>query len=157
MAALVEDILLLSRIESERLAKAPEQIMVKQDIASWVADERVELDIDENLVLESDRKALGYIVSNLVENALKYAPDSKVIVRATTRNDKFLLEVFDEGPGIDHAFRKRIFERFYRPPESTREGTGLGLSIVKNLTQSLGGQCGVKDNTPKGSVFWVEL
>jgi signal transduction histidine kinase len=76
----------------------------------------------------------------LVENALRYAPESPVEVRATARDGLVAIEVADRGPGIPEGERAMIFERFYRGTDRTdSEGSGLGLAIVRRVVERWGG------------------
>jgi len=76
------------------------------------------------------------LTANLVENALTYTPcGGQVTVRCGTRGAEAYLEVEDSGPGIPEAERERVFERFYRLPDSPGEGSGLGLAIVREIAQ----------------------
>jgi signal transduction histidine kinase len=106
-----------------------------------------------------DTQAYTSIVTNLVENALKYGgTEAGVKVKITQEKKKSHLTVSDEGPGISSKEKKKIFGRFYRTGnEETRSsrGTGLGLYIVSNLVHKHGGTIRVTDNTPKGSRFEV--
>ena len=109
----------------------------------------------------ADTTGLSQILQNLLDNAIKYAPeDGHVWVRAMPSNDVVRIEVQDDGPGIEPRHRQRVFERFYRiDPGRSRQlgGTGLGLSIVKHLAERMGGSVGVDAAPERGSLFWVEL
>jgi signal transduction histidine kinase len=111
-----------------------------------VAEECVTIEIDDQLVLLVDPTALRTIVSNLVDNAIKYSdppPEIHVIARRSDDGRYVQLEVRDRGIGISKGDLKRIFQRFYRVPEEavrSRHGTGLGLFVVAALVKSLGGR-----------------
>jgi two-component system sensor histidine kinase CiaH len=109
--------------------------------------------------VHADPAALRSILENLLENATKYAPKGTCIEVEMERGDHgWRLLVRDEGPGVSHADRERIFDRFYRAgQEETREqqGTGLGLYIVKRLAQRSGGHVEVLDRQPRGAIFAV--
>jgi signal transduction histidine kinase len=106
----------------------------------------VTLEIDEQLVLLVDPTALRTIVSNLVDNAIKYSdapPEIRVTAGRSDDNRSIQLEVSDRGIGISKGDLKRIFQRFYRVPEEavrSRHGTGLGLFVVAALVKSVGGR-----------------
>jgi signal transduction histidine kinase len=105
-------------------------------------------------------EAVGMIVSNLVENARKYAParDEPILVRTRWENGRVLLEVLDRGPGVPAAERERIFDAFYRVgSEQTRTttGTGLGLHLVRLHAETCRAEASVVERPGGGSVFRV--
>jgi signal transduction histidine kinase len=105
----------------------------------------VELDVPHDMAVVSDEAALEIVLKNLVDNALKYSPpEGKVYVRAQ-RDDRgrTIVEVRDEGIGIERRHLKRVFNRFFRvqkPEVRQRRGTGLGLFVVSALVRNLGGK-----------------
>jgi two-component system phosphate regulon sensor histidine kinase PhoR len=117
--------------------------------------------LDESLAVLADEEGLHTIVSNLVDNAIKYTPaGGQVEVRLQADVRYVTIEVADTGIGIAEKDQSRIFERFYRVDRArSRElgGTGLGLSIVKHLTQAFGGSVGLQSVPGQGSTFRVQL
>jgi two-component system phosphate regulon sensor histidine kinase PhoR len=113
------------------------------------------------LRLESDQRALEQVLSNLVDNAVKYCPaGASVVVSAEERDGTVRLAVEDTGPGIDEKHLPRLFERFYRVDRGRSRdvgGTGLGLSIVKHLVEAMGGEVTVESHVGRGSTFMVTL
>lgn len=168
---LVEDLLELSRIEAQKLDLRPSAIDVSElidhmlDLYALSASRRgVELasgPCPNGLVLTADRRALEQILSNLVDNAIKYATSRTAVkLSATVRNGEIRIAVADTGPGIAAKHLPRLFERFYRVDRGrSREvgGTGLGLSIVKHLTEALGGHVMVESVPGVGSMFTVQF
>jgi len=126
-------------------------------------DKRTELavDLEPRLAVQGDAEALEQVLVNLLDNAVKYSPESaRVELRGQAVGRVARIEVRDNGPGIEPRHRERIFERFYRvDPGRSRDmgGTGLGLSIVRHLVQQMGGAVGVDPAEPHGAVFWIEL
>lgn len=114
----------------------------------------------DHLVL-GDRSQLEMAVSNLVENAINYSPDSTQVAIVLTCKDKLVeISVTDQGIGIPEKDIERIFERFYRvDPARSRAtgGTGLGLSIVKHVATNHGGDISVWSNEGSGSTFTIRL
>jgi two-component system phosphate regulon sensor histidine kinase PhoR len=108
-----------------------------------------------------DRRAFEQIVTNLVDNAIKYCPPGTRITTRTRRDgDNVRISIEDTGPGIDQRHLPRLFERFYRvDPGRSREqgGTGLGLSIVKHLVEAMGGDVGVDSPFGQGTTFWFTV
>jgi len=111
--------------------------------------------------VRADEEGLRTILSNLIDNAIKYTPDGgRVTVRWNVEGPEGWVEVQDTGIGIGKTHHTRIFERFYRVDKArSRElgGTGLGLSIVKHLTQAFGGSVRVESQPRSGSTFRVTL
>jgi two-component system, OmpR family, phosphate regulon sensor histidine kinase PhoR len=168
---LVEDLLDLSRIESREyhpdlqalpLRAAAEQVVGLLRGKLEQKRQRLTLEVaDEGFVVRADQRALEQVLTNLVENAVKYCPlDSAITVRARLFEDHARVEVVDTGPGIEPRHLARLFERFYRVDGGrSREmgGTGLGLSIVKHLVEAMNGDVGVDSQPGKGSTFWFTL
>jgi len=104
---------------------------------------------------------LRQVLGNLVANALQHTPESaRVTVRVGTLGDHAVLEVADEGPGMEMVDAQQVFERFYRADSSrTRSsgGTGLGLSIVDSLVRAHGGRVTVRTAPGSGCCFRVTL
>ena len=118
--------------------------------------------VPDGLCAYTNREALGHILGNLVENAVKYSNDGGLVtIRAGTREkDRVLVEVIDVGLGIDPSNQDRIFERFYRVDRGRSRaagGTGLGLASVKRLCNAVGASVDVRSRPGKGSVFRVLL
>lgn len=177
LSRLISDLLDISRLESGRFRLQLEPISVFGAVLKVmdVLEEKieakaqeVELDVDLDLLVYADAKALDQILYNLIDNASKYTPkDGLITIRATRDEDTILLkragilvEIVDNGPGLTPEQRTRIFERFYRVDTGRSRdvgGTGLGLAIVKHLATAMHGRVGVKPNSPQGSVFWVRL
>ncbi|MBI5501306.1 MAG: HAMP domain-containing protein [Deltaproteobacteria bacterium] len=164
---LIEDLLDLSRIESQTYR--PDLVSLDlPTVARHVvglfrarADAKhltLALDLPADLpAVRADRRALEQILTNLVDNAVKYCPPAaSVAVRAALDGDKVRIEVADTGAGIEARHLTRLFERFYRvDPGRSRElgGTGLGLSIVKHLVEAMGGTVSVESTPGKGTIF----
>jgi two-component system, OmpR family, phosphate regulon sensor histidine kinase PhoR len=171
MAALVEDLLELSRLESGERPPNYEQVVpaeIAEDVvASFsgvAARKRIALGrIDGHapaVVTDADR--LRRILENLVENAVKYTPEggSVQVTSAPGPAGGARLEVRDDGPGIGTEHLPRIFERFYRVDKArSRElgGTGLGLAIVKHLAEGMGAEVSVESTLGEGSRFVVSI
>jgi two-component system phosphate regulon sensor histidine kinase PhoR len=109
----------------------------------------------------ADEEAVGQIIDNLVDNALKYTPEGgRIRVGWRGEDGQVVLEVQDTGIGIPERDLPRIFERFYRVDKArSRElgGTGLGLSIVKHLAQAMHGSVRATSQLGQGTTFHVHL
>jgi signal transduction histidine kinase len=174
MGLLVEDLLLLARMDQQRpLTFSPVDLAaVAGDAvhdAKAVQPERpISLHLDESLteapVVMGDESRLRQVVGNLVTNALTHTPpDTRVTVtvsQAADDGDVLVLRVADEGPGMDPADAARAFERFYRVDTSrTRSagGTGLGLAIVSSLVAAHGGSVDLATAPGRGASFTIRL
>jgi two-component system phosphate regulon sensor histidine kinase PhoR len=168
---LLEDVLELSRIEARELRLAVEPLdpgPAAQTVLGMFVHQaerkRISLRVDLPPTLgrvAADRSAFEHILSNLVDNAVKYCPEgATVTVRAVPEASMVRITVADTGPGIDRKHLPRLFERFYRVDSGrSREvgGTGLGLSIVKHLVEAMGGSVSVESDLGKGAVFMFTL
>jgi two-component system phosphate regulon sensor histidine kinase PhoR len=171
LQSLIEDLLELSRLESKEFRLKKERVLmpVVASIVMGLFRERAEkkgvrlkVELPSDLPpLSTDQRALEQVVSNLVDNAVKYCPaGSSVTVSAAKSNGAVRVVVSDTGPGIDPKHVPRLFERFYRVDAGrSREigGTGLGLSIVKHLVEAMGGEVTVDSAVGRGSSFSVTL
>jgi two-component system OmpR family sensor kinase len=177
MGLLVEDLLLLARLDQQRpldrrpvdlLALATEAV---NDARAVAPDRRIELQLANGggaggpLVVLGDEDRLRQVIANLMSNALTHTPaGSPIELRAGTRQDDgsshAAIEVVDHGPGLTQEQADRVFERFYRAdPARTRAhgGTGLGLSIVAALVAAHGGTVEVSSVAGQGASFRVLL
>jgi two-component system phosphate regulon sensor histidine kinase PhoR len=170
LARILADLLDLSRLDAGqyRLELAPtsvksvtEQSLTAVETHAQARKVEVVVDVPDQLAVRADAKALDQILVNLIDNGVKYTQaEGHVWIAARELDNTIRIEVRDDGPGISDKHRARVFERFYRAdPSRSREagGTGLGLSIVKHLVESMGGEVGVEPNTPRGSIFWLQL
>lgn len=104
-----------------------------------------------------ERESLISMISNIVENALKYSPDGgTVTVRIAREGPMAVLRVTDQGPGIPPALRERVFDRFFRNPDQTQSGSGLGLAIVRSVLGKHNGRIAL-DTNPQGSGLHVTV
>ncbi|HEX7863830.1 MAG TPA: ATP-binding protein [Variovorax sp.] len=98
------------------------------------------------VLVHGERESLISMVSNLVENAIKYSPDGGIVtVRVGRESSSAVLRVTDQGPGIPPALRERVFDRFFRNPDQTQSGSGLGLAIVRSVLEKHGGRIELAD------------
>jgi two-component system phosphate regulon sensor histidine kinase PhoR len=163
---LIEDLLVISEVESGRVNLSLQPVplrsvtaKVTDDFRAKAAAKRVEL-VNEvpDLSLWSDPGRLEQVLSNLLDNGIKYGQtDSRIFVAAETIEGNMAhISVRDEGPGIPAEALDRIFERFYRVDKARSRdqgGTGLGLSIVKHLVHSHGGKVWATSLPGEGSTF----
>jgi two-component system, OmpR family, sensor kinase len=168
MGLLVDDLLLLARLDQERpLSSAPVDLLtvvadVVHDARAVAPGRRIDLTVDSAPpVVLGDEPRLHQVVQNLVMNALRHTPsDTDVQVRVGSHDRRAVVAVVDHGPGLSAQARQHVFERFYRLDSSrTRDagGSGLGLSIVSALVTAHGGTVTVEETSGGGATFVVEL
>ena len=112
------------------------------------------------LVHNADAERLGSVLVNYLDNAAKYAPEhSSIEVRMSHAADRVRIAVTDHGPGVRPEDRERLFERYYRAPETAGSvgGLGLGLYICRAIAERHGGAAGVDSQPGKGATFWFDL
>jgi two-component system phosphate regulon sensor histidine kinase PhoR len=168
---LVQDLLDLSRIEASEfhlnhesldLARVVDGALNVQREHAAAKGIRITAALPPDLpAVRSDAIALDRVLSNLIDNAIKYCPErAGVAVSARTEEGRVRVTVSDDGPGIEAHHLPRLFERFYRcDPGRSRAmgGTGLGLSIVKHLVEAMGGTVQVESTPGQGSRFSFTL
>ncbi|HZG36249.1 MAG TPA: ATP-binding protein [Gaiellaceae bacterium] len=172
LASIVNDLLLSSHLDSGRLHVAIESCDPRELASGVVESARayvpegvvLELDVPEGLPpVAADRGQLRQVLTNLVDNAIKYSPGGGTVALRVEDGDgagavRFSVE--DRGLGIPSTEHRRIFEKFYRlDPDMTRGigGTGLGLYICRELVRRMDGQIWVESTLGEGSRFVVEL
>ncbi len=166
MAGLVEDLLVLARLDQNR---APATSPVRLDLLAedGVRDARaveparpIEADLIP-ITVAGDEAGLRQVIGNLLANARTHTPPSTpVLVRVTNVEGRAVLEVVDRGPGMTPDVTAQVFERFYRADASrSREagGTGLGLAIVQGIVAGHGGRVSVTSRVGEGTTFMVDL
>jgi len=170
LAEIVNDVLLASHLDSGRLSLNIQSVDATETTAAVVA--AVEARLPENVTLTlvapeqrvpvaADSQQLRQVLTNLVDNAVKYSPDGGPVVVTIAQQERTVRWlVSDRGLGIPVSERRRVFEKFFRlDPNMTRGigGTGLGLYICRELVRRLDGRIWVQSNGGKGSTFVVEL
>jgi two-component system phosphate regulon sensor histidine kinase PhoR len=171
LTLLIDDLLMLSTLDSGnmRLNLQPVSLRVAvqevtDDLKGRAAlrDATLENSVPAGLIAQADPDRLRQVLSNLVDNAIKYGRiEGRVVVSARVLdNHRVELAVKDDGPGIPAEACARIFERFYRGDKArSREqgGTGLGLAIVKHVVQAHGGEVRVESELGAGAMFSFTL
>ena len=170
MGLLVEDLLLLARLDAQRPLEHHQVDLLA--LASDAVHDAQAVDPQRTIRMEvfdgpgipevvGDEARIRQVLSNLLVNALQHTPESAdVIVRVGTDDDDAVIEVADKGPGMSREDAARVFERFYRTDSSRARasgGTGLGLSIVDSLVHAHGGTVTVTTAPGDGCCFRVTL
>jgi signal transduction histidine kinase len=170
---LTEDILDVSRIESHSLKLNKERFNLDDLISSVIDDyrNRIEKDNiavkllyepnnkDNNIFVEADRGRLIQVISNLIDNAIKFTKEGTISIITEEKDSKVVVSVNDTGTGINPEILPRLFSKF--ASKSERGGTGLGLFICKNIVEAHGGKIWIENNNiydgKKGATFTFSL
>jgi PAS domain S-box-containing protein len=165
---LVEDLLVLGRVEHGRLVVETEPIEPRrliERIVAWEIGEHpsvvIGLEVESYLpIVAGEATYVEQVVRNLVDNAAKYSPPgSAVTVSARAEQDGVAIRILDEGSGIAEDSAERLFELFYRDPKDARmaSGSGIGLFVCANLVSAMGGRIWAKRRATTGSEFGFTL
>lgn len=167
---LIEDILLLSSIESKNNLVTENVLLYNvfkevYEMISYIASSK-HIKIyynfeDEKVAIQAYGDYIKQLFLNLIDNAIKYTPEGgTVIINQFTRNNEITIEVIDNGVGIPKEDQSKIFQRFYRVDKARSRsvgGTGLGLAITKHIVNSLQGNISVESKLGEGSKFIVTI
>lgn len=162
MGSLIDKLILLERWESPEAPDSAAPIDVGTLVADLVApiadanpERRFAISTTAGILAAIDPTELGYVVTNLADNAVKYGVGS-IDVRVQAHDSTAVIEVADEGPGIASTDAARVFDRFYRGSQRDVAGSGLGLAIVKRAVERARGSISL-ETSPGGSRFVVRL
>jgi signal transduction histidine kinase len=169
MARLVDDLLTFAQFERGDVVVRREPLAVESFLKAAITGaarlpggERLRLEPgDPGLVVSADPVRLRQVMSNLLSNALRYAPGGPVAVRYAAEGDAVRIEVADKGPGVGADEQARVWERFYRGRSvagiAGERATGIGLAVVKALVEAQGGAVGLESPPTGGATFWLTL
>lgn len=168
LAILIKDLLDFTRIEGGKL-KFREEMYELNELVLEIAEEvqlttkqhKIQVHLSRPVLLAGDRYRTGQVITNLLNNAIKYSPQAdSIIVRTKVDKQAITISVQDFGIGIEHAFLTKVFERFFRVNETQYHhfpGLGLGLYIAAEVVKRQGGQIWVTSEPGKGSIFYFLL
>ena len=171
LSRLIDDLLILSSIESKERMIRMEPVCIVQSIRSvlsiltpQISDKHLQVEFiyqQELALIRADADLLNQVLINLLDNAVKYTPaGGEIIIRCFQQEGRVVTTIADTGMGIPREKLPRIFERFYRVDKArSRElgGKGLGLSIVKHIIDLHGGEVFVESKAGYGSTFGVSF
>jgi len=168
LQAIVDELLDLSRIEADRIelrraALDPEELVAaaldaqRSAAATRSVELRSEL-LPDTPAITADRERILLVLSNLIGNAIRYAPTgSAVTVRAAPGDGVLRIDVSDHGPGIPAAQQPTIFDKYVRGPDAAPGGAGLGLFIAREIVHAHGGTIGIDSTPGHGATFWFTV
>jgi len=167
---IIEDLLNITRLESDRFKVAKEKIELTDFLKRTVeqhqpyakrGDQTMRLVLPrKHVYIEADPSLLGMAVDNLVTNALKYSPEKSTITIELTDGQHASIAIKDNGIGIKKEDMKKIFERFTRledPQKQHVSGTGIGLYLVKRIIKMMHAKIKLESDYGKGSTFTLEF
>ncbi|MEN8114223.1 MAG: HAMP domain-containing sensor histidine kinase [Actinomycetota bacterium] len=165
LANLVEDILVIPRLEAGQLRLHIEQVVVlsiAEAVADIVFDDRslIEIDIPVYVTVWSDSVRLRQVLRNLLENALKYGGNEVHVFGEERREGIYTVIVADNGAGVAEADQERIFEHFEQLSKGDariEQGVGLGLPIARKLARAMGGDLWYEERFPVGAAFCFDV
>jgi K+-sensing histidine kinase KdpD len=169
LTRLVEDLLMMSRLEADALEvrKTPHHFIdvvaaVKERLDNLTIKHCLQIDVPDKLPsVDVDDGRLGEVLTNLVENAVKFSEeDTSICIKAVKEGNKVIVSVTDEGMGIPPELHEKVFERFFQGEirkAGRRKGTGLGLAICKGIIEAHGGEIWVDSKPGKGAKFSFSL
>lgn len=165
LLALINDILDLARIDSGsmiytntdcNLNELIIQIMTTQEVIIQKPLELIRELPDESVILHVDQLRINQVITNLINNAVKFTNEGSITVGYTFDRQSVNLYVSDTGIGISEKEQALIFERFFKKHDDI-QGAGIGLNLCKNIIEHYGGQITVKSSLGKGTTFTVTL
>ena len=165
---LIDNILHAARVENRAMQPIKEEIELSHFLQNRINQFRkrypeAQIDLVEldKIMISFDIFMIETVLSNLIDNAVKYSPQSpQITVTAVRENNEIVFSVADKGIGISSEEQKRIFSKFYRVGDEeirTQKGSGLGLYISQEFVKLHKGIIGFKSNKEKGSIFYFKL
>lgn len=166
---LVENLLSVTRIDNGTMNIQMQPELIEEIITEALrhinrkaSEHQISVDIrDDLLMVYADVRLIVQVIINIVDNAVQYTePGSEIAISAVQKENMAVIEVADNGSGIDTESKKKLFDMFYTANNASgdnRRGLGLGLSLCKSIVNAHGGEIYVKDNHPKGSIFGFTL
>ena len=165
---LIDNILHAARVENRAMQPIKEEIELSHFLQNRINQFRKRYPEAQIDLVELDKIKISFdifmietVLSNLIDNAVKYSPQSpQITVTAVRENNEIVFSVADKGIGISSEEQKRIFSKFYRVGDEeirTQKGSGLGLYISQEFVKLHKGIIGFKSNKEKGSIFYFKL
>jgi two-component system, chemotaxis family, CheB/CheR fusion protein len=168
LGILIKDLLDFTRIEGGNLKYRREQYELNELIVEIVGEvqfttrqHKIHTQLSRPILIEGDRYRTGQVITNLMNNAIKYSPQAdRIIVGTEVDKQTITVSIQDFGIGIEQEYQKKVFDRFFRLKETEHyhfPGLGLGLYIAAEFVKRQGGQIWVTSEPGKGSIFYFQL
>jgi signal transduction histidine kinase len=167
LSTMIDDLLDASRLQAGGLSLNKLDISIPtlaerlaERFMTQTGSRQISIDFPENFpVVLADETRIGQVLSNLISNAIKYAPEGEIKISGQTRPEQIIVCVSDEGPGIDPRDMPHIFDRFYRAAETvnTTKGAGLGLYLARAIIEAHGGRMWIDPKIDSGACICFSL
>jgi signal transduction histidine kinase len=167
LTSLIDDLLDASRLQTGGISIKRTDVDLTEIIKRLVERYRTQSDKHEFIIdipadfpiLMVDEDRIRQVFSNLISNAIKYAPGGKVLISGQVRSDDVILCVKDEGPGIEQGDMPHIFDRFYRTSDAVKntKGAGLGLYLARSIIEAHGGHIWAESKPDRGTRICFSL
>jgi len=164
---LIDNLLDSSRLQSGTLQMNPQTVRMDVLLRDMIQRSKLgEMDIvikleieNQGILVQADPMRMGQVFDNLLNNAAKYAPESTVVVNLSVDDCLAKIRVSDNGPGIEEEHLEKIFQRFYRVPETRMavRGSGLGLYICRQIVVAHNGTITAESGPRKGTIFHITM
>jgi len=163
---MINEMLDITKIETGRLTYQDEIFdfteLIKEIIANQqvtTKSQKITLAGKTKYLMHGDRYRIGQILTNLISNSIKYAPNSKkIILKVKGKKKSIILSVQDFGPGIEIDDQSKLFKPYFRAKNSdSAKGTGIGLYISSQIASRHSGKIWVKSSLTRGSIFYLQL
>jgi signal transduction histidine kinase len=162
---LCNNMLFMSQLDSGSPSLSNERIdlsnLVQDCAADFILrfpDRKIELDLEDEIIITGDKLLLQLAINNLLDNAIKYSgKEDVVLVKVFKENKKIKLQVIDEGIGINASEKEKVFDKYFRGSGKQAKGTGLGLYLTKKIVKQHHGTISIKNNESRGTTFEIQL
>jgi signal transduction histidine kinase len=164
LSMLIENVLESARLQSNTLPMNFQNVRLDSIIRDTALRSQARYkDMDIGLTFavtptaQADGVRLAQVLTNLFNNAAKYAPGSPISITLSNESDFYRIRFSDKGPGIAPEHLEHLFQRFYRVPGQTSTGSGLGLFICKKIVEAHGGSMSIESKLDEGTTFIIDL
>ena len=166
---LVENLLSITRLDKGDIELNLEAELLEDVVAEALlhisrkkSEHQISVELEDDLLMaRMEPRLIMQVIINMVDNAIKYTPPgSRISISGKRQGSRLLVEIADDGPGIEESAKSRLFDMFYtagRDGGDSRRGMGLGLALCKSIIEAHGGLVAVRDNAPRGTVFYFTL